>query len=53
MDMECRCGGPSCRRKVTNTDWQDEGIVSRIGKEAFWPHLKAKILKKEKERMKE
>jgi hypothetical protein len=36
---------------VISIDWQDEGIVSRLGKEAFWPFLKAKILKMEKDRM--
>jgi len=47
--FECQCGSNTCRHVVSGADWQNEELVARLGKEAFWPFLKAKILKRERE----
>ncbi len=48
--LECRCGSNKCRHRVTGSDWEDEAIVSGLGKEAFWPYIKAKIVVTERKR---
>jgi hypothetical protein len=48
--LECRCGSNRCRHKVTGLDWEDEAIVAGLGRDAFWPYLKAKILVTERKR---
>ncbi|KAI9221217.1 hypothetical protein BC828DRAFT_381633 [Blastocladiella britannica] len=42
--FKCNCGAPTCRGEVHGNDWMRDDVVNNYGAEAFWPHIRKKIL---------